>query len=106
MESTDIETNQPHKTLRSMKKTSGIQKSKHIETMAEVLERSIAKSDRPDARSSTYGVVGRPTLDTITHPITESERPTVFNGEALRKSVDKDWEEYERFMGLTKTFIS
>ena len=83
-----------------------IKKCKHIETMEEVLARSIAKSDRPDVQSTANGVIERPTLESITKPMSKvSAAPIKKNAEGLRESVNQDWEDFKRYMGMTKTFI-
>lgn len=83
-----------------------IQKCKHIETMEEVLGRAITKNERPCISSTANGVIERPSLDSITQPMRKvGVGPIKKNAEGLRESVEKDWEDYERFMGMTKTFI-
>lgn len=99
MEYSDTE---KQKVIRRKAGTSApIQKSKHIETMEELLGRSISKSERPSINSTANGVIERPTLDSITKPMSKvSAAPIKKNAEGLRISVDQDWEDYKRYMGF------
>ena len=70
--------------------------TKHIATMSEYV--SMQKSaQRPDASTSNYGELSRPSLDSIAKSASESPSVRMGRGVDPHKVVEADLEEYERW---------